>query len=57
MSPRGQKHPQGLHLQAHCVEQELEQEMFIKLDDFDDSIKEKKDADFSTNYWSSYLCL
>ena len=30
------------------VEQECEQEVFFELDDFDDSIKEKEDADFST---------
>ena len=32
----------------HRVEQESEQEVFVELDDFDDCIEEKEDADYST---------
>ena len=33
---------------VYNVEQELEHEVFIDLDDFDDCIEEKEDADFPT---------
>ena len=39
------------------VEQEREQKVLIELDHLDDCIEEKEHADFSTDWWSSYLSL
>ena len=39
------------------LEQESEQEVLIELDDIDDCIEEKEDADCTTDWWSSYLFL
>ena len=39
------------------VEREREREVLIELDDFDDCTEEKEDADFSLDWWSSYLSL
>ena len=47
--PRGQGRPGGLPTPVDSIKQEREQEMFIKLDDFDDCIEEKEDTDFLTD--------
>ena len=44
--PQGQGRPEGLPTLVNSVEQEREQEVFIELDDFDDSIEENEDIDF-----------
>ena len=46
--PRGQGRPGGLPTLIDSVEQDLEQKVFIKLDDFGDCIEEK-DFDFLTD--------
>ena len=56
-SPSPPAPPLATLLIVDSAELEREQEVLIELDDFDDCIVEKENADFSTDWWSSYLSL